>query len=73
QILNLYQPDELQPEAIEGELAIPFMALRNHIHELSTEIVYAVRGPASPKINLLGAYLLNEAGHTAYVLAADPA
>ena len=73
QILNLYQPDEPQPEAIEGELAIPFMALRNHIHELSTEIVYAVRGPASPKINLLGAYLLNEAGHTAYVLAADPA
>ena len=73
QILNLYQPDEPQPEAIEGELAIPFMALRNHIHELSTEIVYAVRGPASLKINLLGAYLLNEAGHTAYVLAADPA
>ena len=73
QILNLYQPDEPQPEAIEDELAIPFMALRNHIHELSTEIVYAVRGPASPKINLLGAYLLNEAGHTAYVLAADPA
>lgn len=54
-------------------LSIPFMALRNHIHELSKEIVYAVRGPASPKINLLGAYLLNEAGHTAYVLAEDPA
>jgi len=73
QILNLYQPNDLQPEAAEEELAIPFMALRNHIHEFSKEIVYVVRGPASPKINLLGAYLLNEAGHTAYVLAADPA
>ena len=73
QILNLYQPDDLQPEAAAEELAIPFMALRNHIHEFSKEIVYVVRGPASPKINLLGAYLLNEAGHTAYVLAADPA
>ena len=72
QILNLYQPDDLQPEAAAEELAIPFMALRNHIHEFSKEIVYVVRGPASPKINLLGAYLLNEAGHTAYVLAADP-
>jgi hypothetical protein len=73
QILNLYQPDDLQPEAAAEELAIPFMALRNHIREFSKEIVYVVRGPASPKINLLGAYLLNEAGHTAYVLAADPA
>ena len=73
QILNLYQPDEPQPEPAADELAIPFMALRNHIHKLSTEIVYAVRGPASPKINLLGAYLLNEAGHNAYVLEADPA
>ena len=73
QILNLYNPDEPQPEAAANELSIPFMALRNHIHELSKEIVYAVRGPASPKINLLGAYLLNEAGHTAYVLAEDPA
>ena len=73
QILNLYNPDEPQPEAAANELSIPFMALRNHIHELSKEIVYAVRGPASPKINLLGAYLLNEAGHTAYVLAEDSA
>ncbi len=72
QILNLYQPDEEQPETADDELAIPFMALRNHLHELSKDTIYAVRGPGSPKINHLGAYLLNEAGHTAYILAADP-
>lgn len=72
-IINLYQPGEQQSEGAADETTIPFMALRNHIHELSKEVVYAVRGPGSPKINLLGAYLLNEAGHTAYVLAADPA
>ena len=71
-ILNLYQSDESQPESSGEEISIPFMELRNHIHELSKEVIYAVRGPASPKINLLGAYLLNEGGHTAYVLTEDP-
>ncbi len=71
-ILNLYQSDESQPESSAEEISIPFMELRNHIHELSKEVIYAVRGPASPKIKLLGAYLLNEGGHTAYVLTEDP-
>ena len=71
-IINLYQPGEPQPERSEEEISIPFMELRNHIHEFSQEVVYAVRGAPSPKINMLGAYLLHDSGHTAYVLTPDP-
>ena len=71
QVLNLYHPDEAQPAGDSAEISIPFIELRNHIQDLPQDVIYAVRGPTSAKINHLGAYLLNESGYTAYVLSND--
>lgn len=50
-------------------LHIPFLSLRTHLEELSTEKVYVIKGSGPEKIAELSAYLLNESGFTAYVLA----
>ena len=50
-------------------LHIPFLSLRTHLEELSSEKVYVIKGSGPEKIAELSAYLLNESGFTAYVLA----
>jgi len=55
----------------DSTISIPFLELRNHLTDLSRSNVYVVQGPSAKKISLLGAYLLNEHGFTAYVLAPD--
>ena len=60
----------VEPEGLDSNaLHIPFLSLRTHMEALSKEKVYVIRGSGSEKIAELGAYLLNENGFTAYVLA----
>jgi hypothetical protein len=60
----------IDPESEDSSmLHIPFLSLRTHLEELSNEKVYAIKGSGPEKIAELSAYLLNESGFTAYVLA----
>ena len=51
-----------------ASISIPFIQLRDHLNELPKDVIYVVQGPSSPKIGMVGAYLLNENGFIAYVL-----
>ncbi len=50
-------------------LNIPYLSLRTYLTELSSDVIYVVKGPNSGKIKELAAFLMNENGYTAYVLA----
>ena len=60
---------EVQPLAISDPVKrIPLPMLRDEMKALESDPIYLVIGPKRPKIAELAAYLLNEAGFTAYVI-----
>ena len=60
---------EVQPLAISDPVKrIPLPMLRDEMKALESDPIYFVMGPKRPKIAELAAYLLNEAGFTAYVI-----
>ena len=60
---------EVQPLAISDPVKrIPLPMLRDEMKALESDPIYFVIGPKRPKIAELAAYLLNEAGFTAYVI-----
>ena len=60
---------EVQPIAISDPVKrIPLPMLRDEMKALESDPIYFVIGPKRPKIAELAAYLLNEAGFTAYVI-----
>ena len=60
---------EVQPLDISDPVKrIPLPMLRDEMKALESDPIYFVIGPKRPKIAELAAYLLNEAGFTAYVI-----
>ena len=60
---------EVQPLAVSDPVKrIPLPMLRDEMKALESDPIYFVIGPKRPKIAELAAYLLNEAGFTAYVI-----
>ena len=60
---------EVQPLATSDPVKrIPLPLLRDEMKALESDPIYFVIGPKRPKIAELAAYLLNEAGFTAYVI-----
>ena len=61
---------EVQPLAMSDPVKrIPLPMLRDEMKALESDPIYFVIGPKRPKIAELAAYLLNEAGFTAYVIS----
>ncbi|MEM7364550.1 MAG: cyclic nucleotide-binding domain-containing protein [Pseudomonadota bacterium] len=67
-ILDVRNPDELAQDKIEGSINVPLLLLRPNIGKLKSEAVYVTRCGGIGMRSTLAAYLLNEAGMTAYVL-----
>jgi len=67
-IIDIRVNEESKPLNDVASISIPFIELRDHLNELPKDVIYVVQGPSSPKIGMVGAYLLNENGFIAYVL-----
>ena len=70
-IIDLRPLDNSNQSKYPGSINIPLLLLRKNITQLSKDNVFIMVGQRTPKIAELGAYLMNERGFTAYVLASD--
>ena len=67
-ILDVRNPKEIVGSKIDGSLNVPLLLIRNNLSKLRENAVY-VAACDTGKRSALAAYILNEKGFTAYVMA----
>ena len=70
-IIDVRNPQEVESDKMAGALNVPLLLIRKNIPKLKPDSVYVMADGETGKRAQLGAYLLNEAGFTAYVLKND--
>jgi CRP-like cAMP-binding protein len=70
-IIDLRSLENTNQSKYPGSINIPLLLLRKNLKQLSIDNIFIMVGERKPKIAELGAYLMNERGFTAYVLASD--